>query len=158
MKKIAVFPGSFSPFTYGHLSIVNRMTPLFDKIIIAIGKNSLKSDTYPTEKNIEWIEKVIKNHKKIKVISYDGLTVEICKKYNASYIIRGVRDEKDFEFEKKVAQNNKELDSNIETLIITTLPRYSHISSTIVRDIIKNNGDVSKLVPNSEEFKMFFKH
>ena len=158
MKKIAVFPGSFSPFTYGHLSIVNRMTPLFDKIIIAIGKNSLKPDTYPTEKNIKWIEKVIKNHKKINVISYDGLTVEICKKYNASYIIRGVRDEKDFEFEKKVAQNNKELDSNIETLIITTLPRYSHISSTIVRDIIKNNGDVSKLVPNSEEFKMFFKH
>ena len=158
MKKIAVFPGSFSPFTYGHLSIVNRMTPLFDRIIIAIGKNSLKSDTYSTEKNIKWIEKVIKNHKKINVISYDGLTVEICKKYNASYIIRGVRDEKDFEFEKKVAQNNKELDSNIETLIITTLPRYSHISSTIVRDIIKNNGDVSKLVPNSEEFKMFFKH
>ena len=158
MKKIAVFPGSFSPFTYGHLSIVNRMTPLFDKIIIAIGKNSLKSDIYPFEKNIKWIEKVIKHHKKINVISYDGLTVEICKKYNASYIIRGVRDEKDFEFEKKVAQNNKELDSNIETLIITTLPRYSHISSTIVRDIIKNNGDVSKLVPNSEEFKKFFKH
>ena len=158
MKKIAVFPGSFSPFTYGHLSIVNRMIPLFDKIIIAIGKNSLKSDIYPFEKNIKWIEKVIKHHKKINVISYDGLTVEICKKYNASYIIRGVRDEKDFEFEKKVAQNNKELDSNIETLIITTLPRYSHISSTIVRDIIKNNGDVSKLVPNSEEFKNFFKH
>ena len=98
MKKIAVFPGSFSPFTYGHLSVVNRMTPLFDKIIIAIGKNSLKSDIYPTEKNIKWIEKVIKHHKKINVISYDGLTVEICKKYNASYIIRGVRDEKDFEF------------------------------------------------------------
>ena len=157
MKKTAVFPGSFSPFTLGHLSIIERMIPLFDKIIVAIGVNSTKNSSYPTEKNIIWIKNILKNHEKIEVISYSGLTVEICKKLNANYIIRGVRDEKDFEFEKKVAQNNKELNTNIETLLVTTLPKYSHISSSIVRDIVKNNGDISKLIPNSKDLKSFFK-
>jgi len=156
MNKIAVFPGSFSPLTYGHLSIIERMLPLFDKIIVAVGVNSLKNKSYPTEKNVEWIKNILNNQSKIEVISYEGLTVNICSKLNANYIIRGVRDEKDFEFEKKVAQNNKELNSNIETLLVTTLPKYSHISSTIVRDIIKNNGDINKLIPNSEEIKSFF--
>ena len=156
MKKIAIFPGSFSPFTFGHLSIIERMLPLFDKIIVAVGVNSLKNKSYPTEKNVEWIKNILNNQSKIEVISYEGLTVNICSKLNANYIIRGVRDEKDFEFEKKVAQNNKELNSNIETLLVTTLPKYSHISSTIVRDIIKNNGDINKLIPNSEEIKSFF--
>ena len=157
MKKKAVFPGSFSPFTFGHLSIIERMLPLFDKIIVAIGVNSTKNSSYPTEKNTIWIKNILKNHEKIEVISYNGLTVEICEKLNASYIIRGVRDEKDFDFEKKVAQNNKELNTNIETLLVTTLPKYSHISSSIVRDIVKNNGDISKLIPNSKDLKSFFK-
>ena len=157
MKKTAVFPGSFSPFTFGHLSIIERMLPLFDKIIVAIGVNSTKNSSYPTEKNTIWIKNILKNHEKIEVISYNGLTVEICEKLNASYIIRGVRDEKDFDFEKKVAQNNKELNTNIETLLVTTLPKYSHISSSIVRDIVKNNGDISKLIPNSKDLKSFFK-
>ena len=157
MKKTAVFPGSFSPFTFGHLSIIERMLPLFDKIIVAIGVNSTKNNSYPTEKNIIWIKNILKNYEKIEVISYNGLTVEICEKLNASYIIRGVRDEKDFDFEKKVAQNNKELNTNIETLLVTTLPKHSHISSSIVRDIVKNNGDISKLIPNSKDLKYFFK-
>tara|TARA_B100001758_G_C18369728_1_gene590646 strand:+ start:834 stop:1310 length:477 start_codon:yes stop_codon:yes gene_type:complete len=157
MKKTAIFPGSFSPFTFGHLSIIERMLPLFDKIIVAIGVNSTKNSSYPIEKNIIWIKNILKNHEKIEVISYNGLTVEICEKLNASYIIRGVRDEKDFDFEKKVAQNNKELNTNIETLLVTTLPKYSHISSSIVRDIVKNNGDISKLIPNSKDLKSFFK-
>ena len=157
MKKTAVFPGSFSPFTFGHLSIIERMLPLFDKIIVAIGVNSTKNNSYPTEKNIIWIKNILKNYEKIEVISYNGLTVEICEKLNASYIIRGVRDEKDFDFEKKVAQNNKELNTNIETLLVTTLPKHSHISSSIVRDIVKNNGDISKLIPNSKYLKSFFK-
>ena len=156
MKKTAVFPGSFSPFTFGHLSIIERMLPLFDKIIVAIGVNSTKNNSYPTEKNIIWIKNILKNHEKIEVISYNGLTVEICKKLNANYIIRGIRDEKDFEFEKKVAQNNKELNSKIETLLITTLPKFSHISSTIVRDILKNGGNSSKLIPNSIKIRDFF--
>ena len=157
MKKIAVFPGSFSPFTFGHLSIIERMLPLFDKIVVAVGVNSLKNNSFPTEKNLIWIKNILKNHKKIEVLSYEGLTVEICHKLNANYIIRGLRDEKDFEFEKKVAQNNRELNSNIETILVTTLPKYSHISSTIVRDIIINNGDLNKLIPNSKDFKRFFK-
>ena len=156
MKKTAVFPGSFSPFTFGHLSIIERMLPLFDKIIVAIGVNSTKNSSYPTEKNTIWIKNILKNHEKIEVISYNGLTVEICNKLNANYIIRGIRDEKDFEFEKKVAQNNKELNSKIETLLITTLPKFSHISSTIVRDTLKNGGDSSKLIPNSIKIRDFF--
>ena len=99
MKKIAVFPGSFSPFTYGHYSIIERMIPLFDTIIIAIGKNSLKDNSYPAEKNKEWIENIFKGITKIKVISYSGLTVDLCNKYESNFIIRGVRDEKDFKFE-----------------------------------------------------------
>ena len=156
MKKIALFPGSFSPFTFGHMSIVERTIPLFDKIIIAIGKNSLKDNSFPFEKNKDWIQSLIKDKNNIEVICYTGLTVDACKKYKANYIIRGVRDEKDFEFEKKVAQNNKELNSDIETLLITTLPKHSHISSTIVRDILKNGGDISKLIPNSIKIRDFF--
>ena len=157
MSKTAVFPGSFSPFTYGHKSIVDRMLPLFDKIIIAIGVNSLKNNIYSEEKNVKWIKNIFNNESKIEVISYNGLTVNFCNKYSANYIIRGVRDEKDFDFEKKVAQNNKELNSKIETLLITTLPKYSHISSSIVREIINNNGDITKLVPNGLEIHNFFK-
>lgn len=156
MKKYAIFPGSFSPFTNGHKSIVDRMRPLFDKIVIAIGINSLKEDLYPIEKKIEWIQNIYLNQPKVTVVSYKGLTVDLCEEQKAKYIIRGIRDEKDFKFEKTIAQNNRELAPEIETLLITTLPRYSHISSSIVRDIIKNNGDVSKLIPNNSDFHQFF--
>ena len=156
MRKIAVFPGSFSPFTLGHKSIVERTLPLFDKLIIAIGINSNKTNNFPTEKNQKWIQSLFAKVTKIEVLTYEGLTVDFCKNQYSKYIIRGVRDEKDFEFEKKVAQNNKELNSEIETLLITTLPKFSHISSTIVRDIMKNKGDLSKLVPNHLNIQEFF--
>ena len=156
MKKIAVFPGSFSPFTLGHKSIVERTLPLFDKLIIAIGINSNKTNNFPIEKNQKWIQSLFANETNIEVLTYNGLTVDFCKNQNSKYIIRGVRDEKDFEFEKKVAQNNKELNSEIETLLITTLPKHSHISSTIVRDIMKNKGDLSKLIPNHSNIQEFF--
>ena len=156
MKKFAVFPGSFSPFTLGHKSIVERTLPLFDKLIIAIGINSNKTNKFDSEKNQKWIQSLFANENKIEVLTYEGLTVDFCKNQNSKYIVRGVRDEKDFEFEKKVAQNNKELNSEIETLLITTLPKYSHISSTIVRDIMKNKGDLSKLVPNHSKIQEFF--
>ena len=156
MKKIAIFPGSFSTFTLGHKSIVERTLPLFDKLIIAIGINSNKTNNFPTEKNQKWIQSLFSNETKIEVLSYYGLTVDFCKEQNSKYIVRGVRDEKDFEFEKKVAQNNKELNSGIETLLITTLPKYSHISSTIVRDIMLNKGDISKLIPNHSEIREHF--
>jgi pantetheine-phosphate adenylyltransferase len=156
MKKIAVFPGSFSPFTFGHKSIVERILPLFDKLIIAIGINSNKTNKFDSKKNQKWIQTLFANETKIEVLTYYGLTVDFCKNQNSKYIVRGVRDEKDFEFEKKVAQNNKELNSEIETLLITTLPKYSHISSTIVRDIMKNKGDISKLIPNHSEIREHF--
>jgi pantetheine-phosphate adenylyltransferase len=140
----------------GHKSIVERTLPLFDKLIIAIGINSNKTNNFPTEKNQKWIQSLFSNETKIEVLTYDGLTVDFCKEQNSKYIVRGVRDEKDFEFEKKVAQNNKELNSEIETLLITTLPKYSHISSTIVRDIMLNKGDVSKLIPNHSEIREHF--
>jgi pantetheine-phosphate adenylyltransferase len=140
----------------GHKSIVERILPLFDKLIIAIGINSNKTNNFPTEKNQKWIQSLFSNETKIEVLTYDGLTVDFCKEQNSKYIVRGVRDEKDFEFEKKVAQNNKELNSEIETLLITTLPKYSHISSTIVRDIMLNKGDISKLIPNHSEIREHF--
>lgn len=156
MIKTAVFPGSFAPFTIGHKSIVDRMLPLFDKIIIAIGNNSLKNDSYSIDKKINWIKKIYLNQSQIEVISYDGLTIELCNKKEADYIIRGIRDERDFKFEQKISQNNKELAPKIETLLISTLPIYSHISSSIVRDIINHKGDISKLVPNPLELYKSF--
>ena len=156
MIKTAVFPGSFAPFTIGHKSIVDRMLPLFDKIIIAIGNNSLKNDSYSIDKKIDWIKNIYLKQSQIEVISYEGLTIELCNKKEADYIIRGIRDERDFKFEEKISQNNKELAPKIETLLISTLPIYSHISSSIVRDIINHKGDISKLVPNPLELYKSF--
>lgn len=147
MSKIAIFPGSFAPFTVGHQSIVDRALPLFDKIIISIGINSEKNQYFSIEERMDWIEAVYGNNPKIEVKRYEGLTVDFCKKENATYILRGLRDSHDFKFEKNIAQMNKELNSTIETIFIITPPEISHISSSIIRDIIKNGGDVSKFIP-----------
>ena len=147
MTKIAVFPGSFSPFTLGHKAVIDSALPLFDKIIIAIGINNNKKDSFTLEKRIKWIESVFKGDPKIKVRSYNGLTVDLCREENAKFIIRGLRNSHDFKFEKEIAQTNKKLNDNIETIFIMTPPELSHISSTIIRDIIANNGDVSQFLP-----------
>ena len=147
MIKIAVFPGSFSPFTKGHKAIIKRALPLFDKIIIAVGINYKKHQHYSIEKRIKWINDVYFNNPKIFIKSYKGLTVDFCKKENAKYILRGLRDFNDFKFEKNIAQMNKNLNSEIETIFLITSPETSHISSTIVRDIIKNGGDASQFLP-----------
>ena len=147
MSKIAIFPGSFAPFTVGHQSIVDRALPLFDKIIISIGINSEKNQYFSIEERMDWIEAIYGNNPKIEVKRYEGLTVDFCKKENANYILRGLRDSHDFKFEKNIAQMNKELNSTIETIFIITPPEISHISSSIIRDIIKNGGDVSKFIP-----------
>ena len=146
-SKIAVFPGSFSPFTIGHQSVIDRALPLFDKIIIAIGINSEKNQYFSIEERIQWIKDVYTNDPKIIVKFYEGLTVDLCKKENANFILRGLRDSHDFKFEKNIAQMNKELNKTIETIFIITPPEISHISSSIIRDIIKNGGDVSKFLP-----------
>ena len=147
MSKIAVFPGSFSPFSIGHQSVVEKALPLFKKIIISIGINSEKNHYFSIQERMQWIESVYGNNKKIEIKRYEGLTVDFCKKEEASFILRGLRDSHDFKFEKNIAQMNKDLDSSIETIFIITNPEVSHISSSLIRDIIKNGGDVSKFIP-----------
>ena len=147
MTKIAVFPGSFSPFSIGHQSVIEKALPLFDKIIISIGINSEKDQYFSIQERMQWIESVYGNNKQIEIKRYEGLTVDFCKKEGASFILRGLRDSHDFKFEKNIAQMNKELDSSIETVFIITPPELSHISSSLIRDIIKNGGDVSKFIP-----------
>lgn len=147
MNKIAIFPGSFSPFTLGHKSVVDRSLPLFDKIIIAIGINSEKNEYFSIEERKQWIKEVYKSNSKIEVQFYEGLTVDFCEKVGANYILRGLRDSHDFKYEKNIAQTNTNLNDKVETIFIITPPEISHISSSIIRDIIKNGGDVSQFLP-----------
>lgn len=149
MKKIAVFPGSFDPFTIGHEAIVRRALSLFDEIIIAVGTNALKKNFYSLPTRMEIISVVFKNEKKVRVDHYEGLTVEYCKKAEAGFLIRGLRTSADFEFERAIAQVNKVMAPGIESVFLLTVPEHSHINSSIVRDIIKNNGDASLFVPSS---------
>jgi pantetheine-phosphate adenylyltransferase len=147
MNKTAVFPGSFSPFTIGHQSVVERALYIFDKIIIAIGINSDKDKYFSIDERIGWIKDVYQHDKRVSVKFYEGLTVEFCKKENANFIIRGLRNSDDFNYEKTIAQMNNKLNKNIETIFLITRPEISHISSKIIRDIIKNGGDISEFVP-----------
>ena len=128
--------------------MVDMALPLFDKIIVAIGNNPNKNDFFSIEERKKWISEIYKNNSNIEVCFFEGLTINFCKKFNAKYIIRGVRNSLDFDYEKNIAQSNKKLNSKIETLFFITPPEISHISSTIVRDIIKNGGDVSQFIPS----------
>ena len=147
--KVAVFPGSFDPITIGHVDIINRAVPLFEKIIIGIGDNIQKQYMFPIEKRLDWIKKTFAGNLKIEVLTYDGLTIEFCKQNSASYIVRGLRNSNDFEFEQSIAQMNKTMASGIETVFIPCDPRYTAVASTIVRDIIRNKGDASLFIPPS---------
>ncbi len=146
-KRIAIFPGSFDPFTRGHESIVHRVLPLFDELVIAIGVNANKNYYYSLEQRQRWIEEVFNGDARVKVTSFKGLTVDYCRQLKASYIVRGLRTSADFEFEKAIAQMNKALASEIETLFILPVSELSAINSTIIRDIVRNNGDASAFVP-----------
>jgi pantetheine-phosphate adenylyltransferase len=145
--KIAVFPGSFDPITIGHVSMIKRAAKIFDKVIIAIGVNTNKNKLFPIEIRINWIEEVFKNNKKVKIMEFNGLTVDFCKNVGAKFIIRGLRNASDFDYEKTIAQLNSELNKDIETVLLISKPKHSHISSTIVREIIRVKGDASMLVP-----------
>lgn len=144
----AVFPGSFDPLTLGHVDIIQRALPLFEKLIIAIGVNSEKKSMYSLKDRITAIEKTFEGETKIEVTSYSGLTVDFCKSVNASYLVRGLRNPADFEFEKAIANTNRAL-SDIDTVFLLTTSGKSFISSSIVREIAKYNGDISKLVPEA---------
>lgn len=157
MQKIAIFPGSFDPFTIGHESIVNRALPLFDKIVIMIGYNSNKKSFYSIEKRLKWINQVFADEDKIEVQIHDGLTVDFCKKVNAKYILRGIRTSADFEYERAIAQVNKKMHPEIETVFLLTLPEHTPVMATIVRDIVFHGGDVSMFLPKAldhNEFKV----
>ncbi len=144
--KIAVFPGSFDPLHNGHVDIVNRLLPLFDKVIIAVGINQDKKYLFEMEKRLQWLKDVFTNEPKIEIKSYKGLTVEFCKQHNAKYLIRGLRTSADFEFEKAIAQLNKS-QAGVESVFVISTPENAPVSSTILRDIIKNGGSVIKFVP-----------
>lgn len=146
MRK-AVFPGSFDPITLGHTDIIDRALPLFDEVILAIGTNSDKKYMFSLEERLQFLKESFKNIEKIKVTTYSGLTIDFCKEQNAGFIIRGLRNGIDLEFEKAIAQTNQKM-SGIETLFLLPSSGNSHISSTIVRDVIKHGGDYGFMVPD----------
>lgn len=158
MEKVAVFPGSFDPFTVGHESIVLRALSLFDKIIIAVGYNTNKKSFFSIEQRLAIIKKVFEGESRIEVISYEGLTVELCKRINVYYILRGLRTSDDFEFERAIGQVNKAMHHEIESVFLLTAPEHSFINSTIVRDILIHNGDPSLFLPKSINIKDYFPH
>ena len=147
MKKIALFPGSFDPFTVGHKSLVDRALPLFDKIIIGVGINHEKANFFPIEKRIQWINDLFKDESRIEVMTYEGLTVDFCDHVNAGYLLRGLRTSADFEFERAIGQTNKAIHPKIETIFLLTHPEHTFISSSIVRDVYKHGGDISSFLP-----------
>ncbi len=146
--KLAIFPGSFDPFTVGHEDVVKRGLSLFDKIIIAVGYNSNKKDFFPIEDRMQWIRDVFANDKGIEVRKYEGLTVDFAKEVKATHILRGIRTSADFEYERAIAQANKAM-TGIDSVFILTTPEHTHVNSSIVRDIIKHRGDASMFLPQS---------
>ena len=146
--KIAVFPGSFDPITDGHIDLVRRFAPLFDKIIVAVGVNSSKQSLFPLAQRLQWLEKVFATDETVEVGSFEGLTINYCKEKEANYLIRGLRNSSDFDYEKTISQLNTIIGDGLETVFLISKPEYSHISSTIVREIIKGEGDISNFVPN----------
>ena len=147
MNRIALFPGSFDPVTIGHVDIVNRALSLFDNIVVGIGVNSSKKTLYPAEKRKEWLGKVFAGKEQVSVEQYEGLTVDFCREIGAKFILRGLRTSADFEFERSIAQMNRSMQEDIETVFVLSSPGLSAVNSSIVREIIKNGGEASKFVP-----------
>jgi len=153
MQRICLFPGSFDPITLGHADIVRRGVQLFDKLIIGVGTNSSKQPMYAPELRISWIKDIFSDDPRIEVQSYAGLTIDYCKQMGAQYILRGIRSVGDFEYERAIADMNRALAPDIETIFLTSSPIYSTVSSTLVRDIVKHGGDVAQFLPGAVKWK-----
>jgi pantetheine-phosphate adenylyltransferase len=151
MRK-AIFPGSFDPITLGHEDIIRRGITLFDEIVIAVGVNAEKKYMFSLEERKQFLEETFKNEPKVSIITYEGLTIDLCKNINANFILRGLRNPADFEFEKAIAHTNRRM-SKIETVFLLTAAKTSYISSSIVRDVIRNNGQYQLLVPEAVKVK-----
>ena len=152
MNRKAVFPGTFDPVTTGHVDIVKRALPLFDEIVIAIGVNSQKQTLFELEDRKKWLERVFDNDPRIRVDVFEGLTVHFCKKIGARYLIRGLRNVSDFDYEKTISQLNHIVGDRVETVFFISRPEFSYISSTIVREIIKGGGDAGPFIPAGVEY------
>ena len=146
---ICLFPGTFDPVTLGHVDIILRAKPLFDTIVIGVGRNSLKTPMFSAEQRLQWFEDIFKDEPGITAAIYEGLTINFCKEVGARFILRGIRYVSDFEYEKAIADANRTLDKGIETFFLTGEPKYTSVGSTIVRDIIRNGGDASPFLPDA---------
>lgn len=148
MQRICLFPGTFDPVTLGHTDIIDRALPLFDKLVIGIGRNINKEPMFTEQQRIEWVRDIYKNNDKVEAVLYEGLTVDCCKKVGANFILRGIRYVNDFEYEKAIADMNRSLAHNIETIFLTCLPQYTSVASTLVRDVLRNGGEVANFLPD----------
>ena len=148
MERICLFPGTFDPITLGHVDIINRSMPLFDKIIVGVGLNASKVPMFSPEQRMQWINEIYKDEPRVEGAVYEGLTVEFCKQIKAKFILRGIRYVSDFEYEKTIADANRTMDKTIETIFLTGEPKYTSVASTIVRDIIRNGGNAEPFLPS----------
>lgn len=148
MQRICLFPGTFDPVTLGHIDIINRALPLFDKLVIGIGRNVNKVPMFSEEQRLQWVKDIYKDEPKVDAVLYDGLTVNCCKSVGARFILRGIRYVNDFEYEKAIADMNRSIEGNIETVFLTCLPQFTSVASTLVRDVYKNGGNVSQFLPD----------
>ncbi len=147
MARICLFPGTFDPVTLGHVDIINRALPLFDKIVVGIGLNSAKAPMFSADQRLQWISEIYKDEERVVGAMYEGLTIDYCKQIGANFILRGIRYVSDFEYEKTIADANRTLDKSIETIFLTGEPKYTSVASTIVRDIIRNGGNAAPFIP-----------
>lgn len=145
--RICLFPGTFDPVTLGHTDIIDRALPLFDKLVIGIGRNANKKPMFSEKQRLKWLREIYKNNPKVEALAYDGLTVDCCNKVGANFILRGIRYVNDFEYEKAIADMNRSIDKKIETIFLTCLPQFTSVASTLVRDVLRNGGDVSQFLP-----------
>jgi pantetheine-phosphate adenylyltransferase len=147
--KICLFPGTFDPVTLGHTDIIDRALPLFDKVIVGIGRNMNKEPMFSEQQRVDWLNEIYADNDKVEALVYEGLTVDCCREVNANFILRGIRYVNDFEYEKAIADMNRSLAHNIETIFLTCLPQFTSVASTLVRDVLRNGGEVSNFLPKA---------